>query len=36
MPLIQACVLIVTAVYCLANLAADLIYAYLNPKIRYA
>jgi peptide/nickel transport system permease protein len=35
-PLIQASVLLITATYCLANLAADLVYAYLNPKIRYA
>ncbi|MFI4986040.1 MAG: ABC transporter permease [Alphaproteobacteria bacterium] len=35
LPLIQASILIVTVVYCLANLAADLLYAYVNPKIRY-
>lgn len=35
LPLLQATILIVTAVYCLANLAADLLYAYVNPRIRY-
>ena len=34
-PLIQAGILAVTAVYALANLAADLLYAYFNPRIRY-
>jgi peptide/nickel transport system permease protein len=34
-PLIQACMLIVTAIYALANLGADLCYALLNPRIRY-
>ncbi|MEJ5357079.1 MAG: ABC transporter permease [Desulfobacterales bacterium] len=36
LPLIQATLLVITAVYCLANLAADLLYAALNPRIRYA
>lgn len=35
LPLIQASILVVTAVYCLANLAADLLYAYFDPRIRY-
>ncbi len=35
MPLVLAIVLIVTAVFGLANLVADLLYAYLNPRIRY-
>ncbi len=35
LPLIQATILVVTSVYCLANLAADLLYAYFNPRIRY-
>lgn len=35
LPLIQASILVVTAVYSLANLAADLLYAYFNPRIRY-
>ena len=34
--LIQACVLVITATYCISNLVADVVYAYLNPKIRYA
>lgn len=35
LPLIQASILIVAAVYCTANLVADILYAYFNPKIRY-
>lgn len=35
LPLIQASILVVTAIYCLANLAADLLYAYFDPRIRY-
>ncbi len=35
LPLIQASILVVTAVYAVANLAADLLYAYFNPRIRY-
>jgi peptide/nickel transport system permease protein len=35
-PLIQMCVLIVASVYALANLAADLVYAWLDPRIRYS
>jgi peptide/nickel transport system permease protein len=35
-PLLQICALIVAAVYTLANLAADLLYAWLDPRIRYA
>jgi len=35
LPLIQATILVVAAIYCVANLAADLLYAYFNPKIRY-
>ncbi|MBL8700719.1 MAG: ABC transporter permease [Alphaproteobacteria bacterium] len=34
-PTLQAAILVVAAVYALANLAADLLYAFLNPKIRY-
>ena len=34
-PTLQAAILVVAAVYALANLAADLLYAWLNPKIRY-
>lgn len=32
--LIQACSMVVVAVFCLANLAADLLYGVLNPRIR--
>lgn len=35
LPLIQASILVIAAIYCFANLAADLLYAYVNPKIRY-
>jgi peptide/nickel transport system permease protein len=35
LPLIQASILIIAAIYCIANLVADLLYAYFNPKIRY-
>jgi peptide/nickel transport system permease protein len=34
-PLIQANILVISAMYCLANLIADLLYSVLNPKIRY-
>jgi peptide/nickel transport system permease protein len=34
-PVLQAVILVVAATYSLANLAADLIYAWLNPRIRY-
>jgi peptide/nickel transport system permease protein len=35
LPTLQAAILVVAAVYALANFAADLLYALLNPKIRY-
>ena len=35
LPLIQGTILIIAAIYCLANLSADLLYAFVNPKIRY-
>ena len=35
-PVVQACVLIVALCVVLANLATDLLYAYLDPRIRYA
>ena len=34
-PLIQMCVLIMAAIYLLTNLVADILYAYLDPRIRY-
>lgn len=34
-PMVQAGILAVTAVYAVANLAADLLYAFFNPRIRY-
>jgi peptide/nickel transport system permease protein len=35
LPLMEAAILVLTAAQCLANLAADLLYALLNPQIRY-
>jgi len=35
LPLMQAAILVMTAVQCLANLAADLLYGFFNPRIRY-
>jgi peptide/nickel transport system permease protein len=35
LPLLQAGMMVVTAIYALANLVADLGYAYLNPRIRF-
>ena len=32
--LIQACSMVVVAIFCLANLAADVLYGFLNPRIR--
>src|SRR6201997_899964 len=34
-PLMQAAILVLTGVYCLANLTADLLYGVVNPRIRY-
>jgi peptide/nickel transport system permease protein len=36
LPLLQAGMLVLTTIYALANLAADLAYAILNPRIRYS
>jgi peptide/nickel transport system permease protein len=33
--MIQASTLAIAAIYCCANLVADLLYAFFNPKIRY-
>ncbi len=33
-PVIQACVLLTSAVYCLANLLSDILYAVVDPRIR--
>jgi peptide/nickel transport system permease protein len=35
LPLIQASILVIATIYCVANLIADLAYSYFNPKIRY-
>ena len=34
-PLLQAAALVIASVYAFSNFAADLVYAWLNPKIRY-
>lgn len=34
-PLLAGCALLITGVFSLANLAADLIYAWLNPRVRH-
>jgi peptide/nickel transport system permease protein len=36
LPLLQASMFFVAAGYCVANLVADVVYALLNPRIRYA
>jgi peptide/nickel transport system permease protein len=35
-PLLEDCVMIVAVFYMFGNLTADLLYAYLNPQIRYS
>jgi len=35
-PLLEDCVMIIAVIYMLANLVADLVYAYLNPQIRHS
>jgi peptide/nickel transport system permease protein len=35
LPLIQASTLLLVSIFCLSNLAADILYAWLNPRIRY-
>ncbi len=35
LPLMQAAILVLTAVFCLSNLAADLLYGVANPRIRH-
>ena len=35
LPLMQAAILVLTGVYCFANLTADLLYGVANPRIRY-
>ena len=34
-PLVQTCVLIASSMYIFANLLVDVLYAYLDPRIRY-
>jgi peptide/nickel transport system permease protein len=35
LPLMQAAILVLTGIYCFANLTADLLYGVFNPRIRY-
>ena len=35
LPIMQAAVLVLAAIFCLANLAADLLYGWIDPRIRY-
>ncbi|HUK07905.1 MAG TPA: ABC transporter permease [Stellaceae bacterium] len=35
LPLMEAVILVVTAIYCITNLSADLLYGWFNPRIRY-
>lgn len=35
-PLLEDCVMIIAVIYMLGNLTADLLYAYLNPRVRYS
>jgi peptide/nickel transport system permease protein len=34
-PTLQMTVLVTAGIYCVANLVADILYAYLNPRVRY-
>jgi len=34
LPLLQACSMVIVAIYSISNLAADIIYGLLNPRIR--
>ena len=34
-PLIQSTTLVIVVIFCVCNLVADVLYAYLNPRIRY-
>jgi ABC-type dipeptide/oligopeptide/nickel transport system permease component len=34
-PLIQGCIIVIALIYMFSNLAADLLYAYFDPRIRY-
>jgi peptide/nickel transport system permease protein len=35
LPVMQSAILVLTAIYCMANLGADLLYGVANPRIRY-
>lgn len=34
-PLLEACVMVIAVIYMVGNLTADLLYAFMNPQIRY-
>ncbi|WP_435361968.1 ABC transporter permease [Haloarchaeobius sp. DFWS5] len=34
-PLLQGCIIVIALIYMLSNLAADVLYAYFDPRIRY-
>jgi peptide/nickel transport system permease protein len=36
LPLVQACVLLLAVIFVVVNLVVDLLYAYLDPRIRLA
>jgi peptide/nickel transport system permease protein len=35
-PVVQSCILLLALTFCLVNLVVDLLYAYLDPRIRYS
>jgi peptide/nickel transport system permease protein len=35
-PVVQACILLLALMFCLINILVDLLYAYLDPRIRYS
>lgn len=34
-PMIQGCALVIVALFCMVNLVVDILYAYLDPRVRY-
>jgi peptide/nickel transport system permease protein len=34
-PLIEACVLLITVIYSVSTMTTDIMYSYLNPRVRY-
>ena len=35
-PLIEACVLLITVIFSISTMVTDLLYSYLNPQVRFA